>query len=250
LEDIVSEAHRLGIRPWLALKERLSLCAIEVVAAGGGDAVLQGGAALHFAYGSPRLSADVDFVGPGVAAVLERSGEPLARAAGELLGCAACWSMTRAGRLLRGKLALAVDPARRLVLPIEAFEVPAHTSRPAATLGVVEEPVEIAADKIVASADRFARRGTLKTTDIFDLWYLRARLGIQAPDRGLVEAKAADYGLPAHGADLGGVVRAVPAEELRAVLEGVLPTSELDLLHPAGILETAADLLARYRDVV
>lgn len=249
-EAIVAQARASGVRPWLALKEAMSRCAVEVMAASMGAAVLQGGAALRFAYGSPRLSADVDFVGPEIARVLEERGEAVARAAGELLARPSRWSMTRAGKLVRGKVTVVADRARRLVLPIEAYEVPAHTVRALGDLGAVEEPGEIAADKIVATADRFARRGTLKTTDLFDLWYVRTRLGTPPPSRSLVAAKVGDYGQPTRGADLGAAVRAVPPEELRRVLEGVLPTDALGDVDEGAVLATAAAVLEEYRDVV
>lgn len=246
----MAEARESGVRPWLALKEAISRCAVGVMASSKGAAVLQGGAALRFAYGSPRLSADVDFVGPEIARVLAERGEAMARAAGELLARPCRWSMMRAGRFMRGKVAVAADGSRRLVLPIEAYEVRAHTIRTFGDLGAVEEPGEIAADKIVAIADRLARRGTIKTTDLFDLWYVRERLATAPPPRSLVAAKLADYGQPARGADLGAAVRAVPPEELRRVLEGVLRLDALGRVDELAVLATAASVLEEYRDVV
>jgi hypothetical protein len=178
------------------------------------------------------------------------AGPAVARQAEALLGVPATWSCARAGRLVRGKVTLAIDPARRLVLPVEAFEVPSHHWREHADLGAVEEPDEIIADKVVASADRLARRGTLKTTDLFDLWYLARRGGQAVPDARLVETKRQDYAQPARGADLGAAARSVPMEELRAALEGVLPTADLTALDVHEVVETAAELLERFRDVV
>jgi hypothetical protein len=250
LDDIVSDANVRGLRPWLAIKEAVSRRAIEVVARTAGPAVLHGGAALHFAYGSPRLSVDVDFAGVGAPAALEAQGEVLARAAGEVLGCAASWSVTRAGRLLRGKVAMALHPARKLVLPVEAIDVPAHRPHLVPGLGLVEEPGEIVADKIVASADRVARRGVLKTRDLYDLWYVCERLGAQPPDAALVEVKLRDYGESRRGVDLAGAARAVPPYELRSALEGVLPADVLAGLDETAILRRAAELFEEYRDVV
>lgn len=213
-------------------------------------AVLQGGAALHFVYGSPRLSADVDFVGEEVARALAERGEGIARAVAQWLDQPARWSLGRAGRLIRGKISLEIDATRRLVMPVEAYEVPAHRPRLDARAGTVEEPEEIAADKVVASADRLARRGTLKTRDLFDLWFLKARLGTQPPDAELVAQKLRDYGQPARGADVAAAARAIPEGEVQASLEGVLPGPELASLRVREVVKVAAELLEKYRDVL
>ncbi|MBI4704726.1 MAG: nucleotidyl transferase AbiEii/AbiGii toxin family protein [Deltaproteobacteria bacterium] len=249
LGAIMAEARAQGLRPWIAVKERLARSAVEVMA-GAPAAVLQGGAALHFVYGSPRLSADVDFVGAGVARAIETQGPEIARAASEAVGRPATWSMTCHGRLLRGKVAIELGPARRLVLPVEAYQVPAHRIRLAAPFGPVEEPEEITADKAVASADRLARRGALKTRDLFDLWFILARLGSAGPDAALVAAKAADYGLPRRDADLAAAVRAIPEEELRSALQGVLPASELGALRLCEVVEAAATVLGSCQHVL
>lgn len=250
IDDIIADAREHGVRPWIAVKERLSQRTIAVMAESGGRAVLQGGAALHFGYGSPRLSADVDFVGVDVARALDERGPALARAATETLGCPSRWSMGRAGRLVRGKVTVTIDTSRRLVLPVEAYEVPARTFQVHGALGAIEEPAEIAADKIVASADRLARRGVLKITDLYDLWYIDSVLAAPAPERAAVDQKAADHEQPRHGADLAAAVASVTPEELRAVLEGLLPARDLAGLDEGAVLDTAAVLLGRYSDVL
>ncbi|MBI2895824.1 MAG: nucleotidyl transferase AbiEii/AbiGii toxin family protein [Deltaproteobacteria bacterium] len=249
IDEILEDARARGIRPWIGLKERLARRVIEVARARGG-VTLQGGAALHFVYGSPRLSADVDFVGEAAGRRIADLGEELASAAGDLLGRPCRWSIRQSGRLVRGKIQVDIDEARRLVLPVEAFEVPAHRPRAEPPAGTVEEPDEILADKAVASADRLARRGTLKTTDLYDLWYLRTRLDVREVDRRLVQAKMADYGLERHGQDLGAAVRAISPEELRSALTGVLPTAELEGLDAPGVIEAAASMLEALRDVL
>lgn len=249
IEVIAEEARALGIRPWVAVKEIAAREAIRGLA-DDGRVVLQGGAALHFAYGSPRLSVDVDFVGREVGLALAERGAMLAAAVGSALEAPARWSLGRSGRLWRGKVTLDVDAARRVVLPVEAYEVPAHHPRAMGELGTVEEPVEIIADKIVASASRLASRGAVKTRDLYDLWFARSRLGAEIPSRDLVIAKLADYGEKATGLDLVAAVRAVSVDELRQALEGVLPASEMPSLDPHGILSIAAELFGKYRDVL
>ena len=249
IDEIAAEARARGVKPWLAVKERLAEGVIAVLAKDE-RAVLQGGGALHFAYGSPRLSADVDFVGESVHDALAACGDEIASRAGELAGAPARWSMRTDGRLVRGKVTIEIDAARRIVLPVEAFEVPARQPVALRGGGRVEQAQEIAADKIVASADRLARRGALKTRDLYDLWFIKTRLGLDAPARDLVSAKAGDYGQPPRGADLAAAARAVTAEEMRASLEGVLPKADAEAIDPAGLVEAAAEWLGRYSDAL
>jgi hypothetical protein len=249
IETIAEAARARGVRPWIAIKELLAERALQVMA-DDPRSVLQGGAALHFVYGSPRLSQDVDFVGPEARRALEQRGEAIARAAAELLEAEATWSLADAGRLVRGKVTVLLDPARRIVLPVEAYEVPAHLAERHPIYGDVEQPVEIAADKVVATAGRLAERGTLKTRDLYDLWYLGTRLLIPPPEPALIAAKLRDYSAVPRRADLRAAVRAVSPEELTESLQGVLPVEELGNLDAAEVLEHSAELLARYHDLV
>ncbi len=249
VDEIAADARARGLRPWIALKERLAELAVLALA-DEPRAVLQGGGALHFVYGSPRLSADVDFVGEQVAAALAERGPGIAQAAQAWIGQPARWSLAKAGRLLRGKVSVEIDAARRLVLPVEAYGVPAHRQRLDARAGAVEGPEEIVAHKIVASADRLARRGTLKTRDLFDLWFLAVRLRTEPPDAELVTRKLRDYGQPARGVDVAAAARSIPEEEIQSALEGVLPRAELNGLRVREVVQVAGELLARYRDVV
>jgi nucleotidyltransferase AbiEii toxin of type IV toxin-antitoxin system len=251
IDEIAAEARSCGLRPWIAVKERLAERTIEVLAAAtAGPATLQGGAALHFVYASPRLSADVDLAGTGAQDALEGCGEALARAGQDLLGCPCRWSLGRAGRLLRGKLTIETDPAHRLVLPVEAIDVPARLPRVDERFGSVEAPEEIVADKVVASADRWSRRGTLKTSDLFDLWYLLVRRRVEPPGPELIAAKRADYGMAACKPGLGAAARATSPEELRGALAGILPAEELARLVEPEVLAAAATVLERYADVL
>jgi len=252
LDDVADRARARGVRPWIAVKEALAGRLAETVAACAppGAAVLQGGAALHFAHGSPRLSADIDYAGAAAGDALAGCGAALADAATELFGVPARWSVTRNGRLFRGKVSLEIDAARRLVLPVEAYDVPARLPPARGRFGTVETPTEIAADKIVATADRLARRGALKTTDLYDLWFVTAHLAAVPPSRDLVASKAADYAQAATGADLGAAARAVSLEELRAALAGLVPVAELGALDVRAVVDIAARLLEDYRDVL
>ncbi len=250
LDELVARARQAGLRPWIAIKQLLVERVVEELADAGEGLVLQGGAALHLVHASPRLSADVDYAGLAVAEILEQRGEALARAATEVIGRPARWTIWRSGRLVRGKVTLEFDLARRLALPVEGYAVPAHHVRRHQRFGLVEEPAEIAADKVVATADRLRRRGTLKATDLFDLWHLWQVVGAAPPEPTLVARKVADYGGPAGGVDVVSAVRAVSSEELQAALEGILPVAELEALDAKTILERVAAELGRYEDAL
>jgi hypothetical protein len=113
-----------------------------------------------------------------------------------------------------------------------------------------EAAAEIVTDKVVASADRLARRGTLRLSDLYDLWHLALRVGAEPPSGELVRAKLGDHGQVPRGADPAAAVRAVSPEELRSVLGGLLPAHDLAGLDPEAILCAAASVMKRYRDVV
>ena len=106
--------------------------------------------------------------------------------------------------------------------------------------------------KLLDDQDAFANmvRQLVKTRDLFDLWYLSARLNVASPPKDLVKDKRADYGYPVRSADLAAAVHAISAEELLASLEGVLPARERPGLNAPEVLETAARILGDHRDVV
>lgn len=249
IDELIAAARLRGLKPWLVVKERLAECAITAMARET-RVVLQGGAALHFAHGSPRLSADVDFVGNSAREALAERGPEIAAAASQALGAPAHWTMRSDGRLTRGKVTIEVDAGRQIVLPVEAYAVPAHDAMRDPRFGQVERAGEIAADKVVASASRLARRGVLKTRDLYDLWFIRTRLGLPPPPTELVAKKMLDYGQARCDLDVAAAARATSAEEMTASLQGVLPAGELVVTDAAQVVEAAADWLERYRDVV
>lgn len=146
------------------------LTLLQGVGAFGPRLALQGGAALLFAYGSPRLTRDLDFaarpeVFPDPAELMERIP----------------------GLELRRDDRQAVPPFLRLVrterrhgfalaVPVEVAGVPAEDVRTVDLGGGpvwVEAPDEILTDKVVACLVRMRRRGTVKPQDLFDIAYLR-----------------------------------------------------------------------------
>ncbi|GMV41010.1 MAG: hypothetical protein AMXMBFR64_27260 [Myxococcales bacterium] len=247
--EIMERARESGISPWLAIKTVCAERFLDALAHDPGPAVLQGGAALRFAYGSPRMSVDVDFAGVGAGGHICAHGPALAAAVQEAMGTPVAWSDVLVGRLTRAKLTLVLPSRTTLVLPVEAYDVAAH--RPIATaVGPVESPEEIVADKVIATAERLERRGTAKLTDFYDIWFLRARCGADLPTRDLLEDKLRDYGRGVSTVDITAYVEALAPEDLLHVLERVLPPSELATTDVTEILELTTNVLETYRGLV
>jgi len=59
----------------------------------------------------------------------------------------------------------------------------------------VESPEEILADKIVACFDRINIRGTLKPSDLFDIYYISEQFAIHNLEKELIDKKLRDYSL-------------------------------------------------------
>lgn len=129
---------------------------------------LQGGGALRFFYGSPRISDDLDFVYENELGIEE--------------ACTAVkkinvrYSLKQKEGLTRIKTYFPFGEAE-ILLRIELFNVPAYTSKklilPETKNKIfVESPEEIKADKIVALLDLFKRRGAMSMIDLYDLCYL------------------------------------------------------------------------------
>lgn len=229
---LVARAGELEVPPSLVIKSELGRAVLRALAPLGG-LYLQGGGALHHAYGSPRFSADLDlaqtegFSETAFTEALEQARQAAARSWGE------CSLEPCAGRgpLRRDKLRLSLRPTTSLVLAIERYRTAVHRPErhplrqeaPNPPTIPVEALAEIAADKVVASLDRHRTRGSLKLTDVYDLDLILAR---EAPDRALVLAKLRDYGLPLDLSELAPVARQLDdlaVFELEQRLQNVLP---------------------------
>ena len=65
VDAIIAASGARGLNPWLGIKDLLAAVVVDAMRSEDGSAVLHGGAAVHFAFGSPRLSVDVDYAGLG-----------------------------------------------------------------------------------------------------------------------------------------------------------------------------------------
>lgn len=154
--------------------------------------VFQGGGALHFIYGSPRYSNDLDFVCGGLDGVREDIVGELCR--GVLVGQRLLVPVVRAeGNLIRAAYSFGDgQPSGKLEIYAQKSFDNAPTSGRFSPLRV-ESPSEIYADKIVATLARMGQRGSLKPTDLFDMDYIVSHLsGGVSP--GELADKAATYG--------------------------------------------------------
>ena len=183
-------------------------------------AVLQGGAALRFFYGSERLSDDLDFVYQDNVAV-----EDACKTADRL---GVKWSLKRMERLSRLRLYFPFKGAE-LRLNVELYKVPARKHQklplPHTTSEVyVEKPEEIKADKLVALLDNFKRRELITITDLYDLNYIHTNL-TQELDIELIKKKFADYEVSFNKSELKLFKSRLEEEayKLKPVLESYLP---------------------------
>lgn len=156
--------------------------------------VLQGGGALHFIYGSPRYSSDLDFVAKDMTAVIADIQESAHKGIDVGDHHINPHIKIKDNRLLF-RIAYSIDQHK----PCGKVEIIEQESFNHAPTGgkyspiKVEKPSEIYADKIVASLSRLYRRGSLKGTDLFDFKYINNILHAEA-SKEEVEQKAASYG--------------------------------------------------------
>lgn len=212
--------------------------------------VLQGGGALHYVYGSPRLSADLDFVLADVAAGIDAAAA-IERLETSLGGVRLRAELARpSARMLR--LTLRDDPApgRRLAAKVEIYAIASlRPSRHGRLL--VEEPVEIAADKVVACLDRLSRRRFVKTYDLYDLDRLIALDADLHPPAEMIAQKARSYGTRA-GPDAWDALDVhltldSTVEDLEGSIVTVLPPAARDGFDARAALGCVRAALRRWR---
>lgn len=144
--------------------------------------ILQGGGALHFIYSSPRYSHDLDFVCPELFSLdvqyplMVELNKEIPLPGGESLK-PNLKLRQRFGRVKYG------HPKTDLKVKVEIGQAKAKNY--SETKGrfsplLVESPLEIYSDKILATLGRMQERGSIKPTDLFDLEYLRNNFNAQA----------------------------------------------------------------------
>ncbi len=133
--------------------------------------ILRGGGALHFAYGSPRYSNDLDFITPNMS---EDSEEIIYHL--ENLGIYDEDSIMESYLKKEGNRFIRTNHSiDHINANIEIFEL--ENLEPEYTQGkyfpmLIETPEQIYADKIYATLSRMIHRDSIKPTDLFDLDYL------------------------------------------------------------------------------
>ncbi|RLE43904.1 hypothetical protein DRJ19_01725 [Candidatus Woesearchaeota archaeon] len=211
LEDRLRRALE-GIRKALIIREKIMLSFLEALAEIElrNEVVLQGGNALHFGYGSPRYSKDLDFV--------LREGDVNSEEFEEL-----CYKLSKVlvkfenyptevnvkklqDRLYRIKIkvhfeeqktkALFKDP---LTVKLDVYNIMSH-SPDEISIGkgfiLIEKPIEIFADKIVADIERLRDRGSLKLYDLFDWYFILTNFDINIEEVAeLIIRKVEEYNM-------------------------------------------------------
>ncbi len=200
-ETIAQEAGQNDISVALALKQYIGEDLLAKLYENWQGVVLQGGGALSHVYGSPRLSVDLDFAHQLPAHDLKiKLTDILSKYVIEKhFECSYEFAFTNPSddRLTRIKLVAVTPLGERNSLHGEFYSVPVHQSEKRNLRGtqhvvIVESPTELLADKIKATIERQGKRGFLKISDLFDIWYLKERTGA-ALDRELVGQKFIDY---------------------------------------------------------
>ncbi len=186
--------------------------------------VFQGETALRLCYGGERYSEDLDFVcGKAGAYLRDIEFDALVEEALDITKQTLrrdfdvdaeriALKRPKAPDLVKGsgldvatwQIAVPINSTPRTpksLIKVEFANVQSYDTKPltvSATPGLVqiqdviltaETPNEILADKAVA----LTARAALKFRDVWDIWYLRSRLGAK-PDREMVARKLADYG--------------------------------------------------------
>jgi hypothetical protein len=130
--------------------------------------------------------------------------------------------------MLRVTLGETPAAGRRLAAKVEIYRAGARAPRVEGEL-LVEEPVEIAADKTIACLDRLVRRGFIKTFDLYDLDYLLEREPELTPPGEMLTVKAGEYGADTSSTAWEALDRylALPstADDLERDLASVLPAT-------------------------
>ena len=142
------------------------------------NVVLQGGNALRFGYGSPRYSNDLDFVLRDNEIDSEKFAkicESLSRVASAIKGYVGAVRIKKVKeRLYRIKFRIEL-PKGPLSAAFDLYNIGSHDySKKNVGNGqlMVESPNEIFADKVLADIERLQGRGSLKTKDVSDWYYI------------------------------------------------------------------------------
>lgn len=161
------------------------------------DIVFQGGGALHFIFGSPRYSSDLDFVDPKIAEDINSYMQRIQHTGQD-------YNINKVKKMPSGKGIRAKwgfqegDPLVKI--EIEERDAPEYHKSTSRYPLLVKEVQDIYADKIFANISRYStRKGTgqfpFKPTDFFDLKYINETLGQGPVTKEKINKKAAAYEL-------------------------------------------------------
>jgi predicted nucleotidyltransferase component of viral defense system len=141
--------------------------------------ILQGGGALHFFYGSPRYSTDLDFISPAFHVEYNRLLDEIQKP----MVLRHMWPLkinlkTKRNDLIRTSYAIsASDNSPKARVEIVEGEAEAfHETTGKYSPLQVEDPSQIYIDKIVATLGRMHSRDSFKPTDLYDLEFLTEHL--------------------------------------------------------------------------
>jgi predicted nucleotidyltransferase component of viral defense system len=236
IKQLIERAREVGLPEYRLIRSYLQKRYLEKLESE--KLILQGGGALRFFYGSPRLSDDLDFVYEDELGV-EEACTAVKRINVE-------YSLKQKEGLTRIKAYFPFGGAE-ILLRIELYKVPAYTSMKltlpeTANRILVESPEEIKADKVVALLDLFKRRGIISMIDLYDLCYLDGLT--KKLDVELVRKKLDDYSLHLEREDFVDFISGVTESAYRfePTLSRYLPKSERRGIDERKILSEIPDL--------
>ncbi len=210
LEDKLSKKLE-GVHKALVVREEIMHSFLEALAGKElrNKLILQGGGALHFGYGSPRYSKDLDFVLQG--GIDSKKFENLCYELSKVLVKFEDYQTEVSVKKLQNRLyrikikvhfeepqtVKKIDFDEPLTVKLDAYEIASHSSKEI-VLGdsyfFVEKPAEIFADKVIADIERSRVRGSFKIYDLFDWHFILTNFDVAAEEvANLVVKKAEEY---------------------------------------------------------
>lgn len=186
--------------------------------------VIVGGAALHFAYSSPRYTNDIDF-GADLVGNKKKIMIELANLLPELDGNPVKFSVKKElDFFIRVSYIMELGNGFTPGVSLEGGHTPPlmGTVDYQTPFGYVrmESPAEIMADKILASMQRLEERGSIKGTDVFDFFFITQTHQVEIPHEILLK-KAVYYSFPLGISDVAGRIKQV-MKKIEATKETVI----------------------------
>jgi len=261
IRKLYSHMQEQGMHPWIGIKSIIQQDFLRAVSECDfvENITLQGGGALHFVYGSPRISVNLDFVHQlsDISYIINEIKPKFIKYVRDSLNVTPDLYLSKAGeKFLRLKLDVKLGKIQFISSKVELYKVASYTGtwKPLIQIPTcevfVESQLEILSDKFVAGLERI-KRGFFKMRDIYDIWYL---LKCSPPDRFLDKElnknKLLDYNVSFKKSSIKEIIIELSKPEqidiLNASLKGYLPLKDLDKVEPEEMIGVVIDFFEKY----